>query len=222
MQNSELRHIGVIPMKHIHPFFHQACSKCMAACLSLLLLSMTGCSGCRRKSEPPQVPESTREANDKTSGAEVSKSGKDGSITTESAQQEQSSADRRKADTANQTSQAAAADGSSIGSQGSLSSDSRGGTASESGGGLSAKEAQERARESQRTAERLASKGEVSKAFQELLTAWQGLQLHPDDPSSRALANELKMTLKEYGELLNELAAKNDGASISRKPLTVE
>ncbi len=81
-------------------------------------------------------------------------------------------------------------------------------------------EAQQQARNSLQNAK--ASQGDTSKAFQELLAAWQGLQQFSGDPSSRALANELKATLKEYGESLNELAVKNKEITATRKPLTVE
>jgi hypothetical protein len=183
---------------------HLAFSKCIAACLSFLVLSMTGCSGCNKKDESPQAPESTRQANEETSGTEAS----------ESAPQENSSPDSRDA-AADQASQAAAAGGGSIGSQGSTDSDS-------SDEDPSAAEARERARTSQRVAKGLASKGDVAKAFQEVLTSWQELQQFEDDPSSQALANELAKAMEEYGELLNERAAKNDAGAISRKPLTVE
>ena len=88
-------------------------------------------------------------------------------------------------------------------------------------GRLSAKDAQKLARKSLLRAKSLAKKGRQGEAFQELLTSWQEVRQHKDNPSCRALANELQMALKDYGEQLNEVAGKN-GAATSRKPLTVE
>ena len=197
----------------------------MRTCLLILFLSTTGCSGCsQEKTIAPDANHKTHEESPDSQDATVEPSAKDSEkgkaveASKENTKQSDSSSAGRDSSTARQTSRSAEASGSSKGSRSSTS----GNKMNDSQEGLSAAEAQERAKKSQHTAQRLASSGDTAKAFQELLTAWQGLQQHPDDPASRALAIELRKALKEYGESLNQRAAKKSERAISRKPLTIE
>jgi len=163
--------------------------------------------------DPTPSPKPSAEKSEKPTGADV---------TTGNAEQENTESVGLDSNTTSQNTKSVAASHRSAGSRGAASGKAGDNTMGKKEGGLSAAEAQGRARNSQLTAQRLASNGDVANAFQELLSAWQGLQQHTDNPACRALAKELNKSLKEHGESLNQRAAKKNETAISRKPLTVE
>ena len=196
----------------------------MRICVLVLILSTTGCSGCSQKeaitSDTNHKTHDSSDSEDSAVNSSAKESVKDNAVeaSKENTKQSVSTSTGRDSSSTSQATKSAEASGSSKSSR----SSTRRNTANASQKGLSAAEAQTRAKISQHTAQRLASSGDTTRAFQEILTAWQELQQHKDDPASRALANELNKSLKEYGESLNQHAAKGNEAAISRKPLTVE
>jgi len=203
--------------------------KCMRMTVALLLLFTTGCSGCSKKIEQPatssDMQNTASDAQNSPARQETTADEK-GQVSESDANnsQDNSPVSSNQADMPGKASSSTASsnNNSATGSVGSAQGSSGGNGADELSGGLSAKEAQEQAKNGLRSAESLAKKGKYTKAFQEVLTSWQGLQQHPDDPSSRALANELQKVLKDYGERLNAFAAENGVTTKTRKPLTVE
>lgn len=184
--------------------------------LSLLILSIPGCSGCQKATTEPAVPIVADEPPPPLPDPPVV-------VPKPAVEKQTPTADAAPAPNANQTVQAVATGpsrknrpGVGGGSGNRDGDDQQSATPSENQSQLTATEALAAAKSLQERSARASQRGDFGAAFELSSKAWESVHLFPDDAQCSALASQLELQLDVLGSKANSQFSNASGLSSRR------